>query len=304
VSTEITVAATPADTPATVPATAPATVPGVGGIQVTNMDDLARMSTAIARSGMFKDAQTPERAAVKMMFAMAMGFEPITGLTGVDIIEGNPTPNGHFWAAALESHPRYDYEVTRSDSEACTIVFYRDGKRRGEVTWTIEDAKRAGLAGKDNWRKYPRAMLYNRAMTEGGRMFCPQLFGGVRAYNPEELDHIAPAAAAEPPPLPPAPQAPPPPAAAPPAPEVEDAEVIDAGPVDDRPITQAQRKRLFAIANSSNWTDEGWRGVIEQVTGDPGGSTSSVTRGNYEEICALIERGPQAGPGQEALDVD
>lgn len=210
-STEITVTATPADTPATVPAT----VPGGGGIQVTNMDDLARMSTAIARSGMFKDAQTPERAAVKMMFAMAMGFEPITGLTGVDIIEGNPTPNGHFWAAALESHPRYDYEVTRSDSEACTIVFYRDGKRRGEVTWTIEDAKRAGLAGKDNWRKYPRAMLYNRAMTEGGRMFCPQLFGGIRAYNPEELEQAAMPAAAPPRPAPTVP------AAAPPAPEPE-----------------------------------------------------------------------------------
>lgn len=165
-------------------------VTAAGGLQVTNMDDLARMSQAIARSGMFKDAQTPERAAVKMMFAMAMGFEPITGLTGVDIIEGNPTPNGHFWAAALESHPRYDYEVTRSDSEACTIVFYRDGKRRGEVTWTLEDAKRAGLAGKDNWRKYPRAMLYNRAMTEGGRMFCPQLFGGIRAYTPEELGAV------------------------------------------------------------------------------------------------------------------
>lgn len=164
-----------------------ATAAPAGGLAIRSMDDLARASAAIAKSGMFNDCATPERAAVKMMFAMAMGFEPVTGLTGIDIIEGNPTPNGHFWAAALESHPRYDYEVIRSDSEECTIAFFRDGRRRGEVTWTMEDAKRAKLAGKDNWVKYPRAMLYNRAMTEGGRMFCPQLFGGIRAYTPEEL---------------------------------------------------------------------------------------------------------------------
>ena len=161
-----------------------------GGLAVRGMDDLARMAKVAAESGMFRDGKqplTPQQAGVKMMFAMAMGFEPITGLTGVDLIEGNPSPNGHFWAAALESHPRYDYEVVESSSDRCTIRFLRDGGVRGEVTWTLEDAKRAGLAGKDNWRKYPRAMLYNRAMTEGGRMFCPQLFGGVRAYVPEEL---------------------------------------------------------------------------------------------------------------------
>ena len=164
-------------------------------MSIRNMDDLARMSTAVAKSGMFRDgrnALTPPQVAVKLMFAMAMGFEPISGLTGVDIIEGNPTPNGHFWAAALESHPDYDYDVEEHTAERCTIAFFRrrDGewRRRGSITWTIEeDAKRAQLAGKDNWKKYPRAMLWNRAMTEGGKAYCPQLFGGVRAYVPEEM---------------------------------------------------------------------------------------------------------------------
>lgn len=181
------------DLPAVIPATEePQRLAPGGGLQVRSMDDLARMAGAVAKSGMFKDANTPERAAVKMMFAMAMGFEPITGLTGVDLIEGNPSPNGHFWAAALESHPRYDYNVKDSTDLRCVIEFYRDGELRGVVRWTMEDAKRAGLAHKDNWKKYPRAMLYNRAMAEGGRMYCPQLFGGVRAYVPEELGADAP----------------------------------------------------------------------------------------------------------------
>lgn len=163
-------------------------------IAIRSMDDLARMAQAVASSGMFRDgrnALTAPQAGVKMLYAMAMGFEPISGLTGVDMIEGNPTPNAHFWAAALEGHPDYDYEVDALTDESCSITFLRrrDGqwRKRGTVTWTLEDAKRAGLAGKDNWRKYPRAMLYARAMTEGGRMYCPQLFGGVRAYVPEEM---------------------------------------------------------------------------------------------------------------------
>lgn len=163
------------------------------GLAVRNMDDLATMATAVSRARMFKDVDTPERAATKMLVAMAMGFDPMAGLTGIDIIDGNPSPNGHFWAAAIESHPRYDYVVRESTSERCTLEFLRDGEFRGAVTWTMEDAERAGLHGKDNWKKYPRPMLYNRAMTEGVRMFCPQLLGGLRAYSAEELEGISPA---------------------------------------------------------------------------------------------------------------
>lgn len=164
-----------------------------GGVPLRGMDDLARVAKVMAESGYFKDANTPQKIAVKMFFAMAMGFDPIAGLTGVDLIDGNPTPNAHFWAAAIEDSPLYDYEVLERTNERCTIAFFRrqpDGewRKRGEVTWTMEDARQAALTGKDNWKKYPRAMLYSRAMTEGGRAFCPGLFGGVRAYTPEELD--------------------------------------------------------------------------------------------------------------------
>lgn len=46
----------------------------------------------------------------------------------------------------------------------------------GETSWTPADAERAGLKGKDNWKKYGRQMLFNRAMSEGYRAFCPDVF--------------------------------------------------------------------------------------------------------------------------------
>lgn len=174
----------------------------VGPMRLNGLDDLARVAQMVARTGWIKDGKqpaSPESVGLRMMYAMTMGFEPIAGLNGVDLIDGNPSPNAHFWAAAMEDHPGYDYAVEANTDAECTVAFYRvtpGGERelRGKVTWTMEDAKRAGLATKDNWKKYPRAMLFHRALTEGGRMYCPGLFGGVRAYVPEELGSDAPPA--------------------------------------------------------------------------------------------------------------
>jgi len=46
-------------------------------------------------------------------------------------------------------------------------------------------AKSAGFAGKDNWRKFPRAMLRSRVVSEGIRTVFPGVVVGV--YTPEEV---------------------------------------------------------------------------------------------------------------------
>jgi len=46
-------------------------------------------------------------------------------------------------------------------------------------------AERAGLAGRDNWRKYPRAMMRNRVISEGIRSVWPAVISGI--YTPEEI---------------------------------------------------------------------------------------------------------------------
>jgi len=66
---------------------------------------------------------------------------------------------------------------------ACTIEFYEDGRAIGRSRFTIEDAKRAGTKNMD---KYPRNMLFARAMSNGVRWFCPDVFGQA-VYTPEEL---------------------------------------------------------------------------------------------------------------------
>lgn len=55
------------------------------------------------------------------------------------------------------------------------------------VTWTIEMAQRAGLAGKDNWKAYPEAMLWARAVAQLCRALFPDVITAV-AHTPDEME--------------------------------------------------------------------------------------------------------------------
>jgi len=54
------------------------------------------------------------------------------------------------------------------------------------VTWTLEMAERAGLLNKQNWKKYPEAMLWARAASQLCRMLFADCFAGA-TYTPEEI---------------------------------------------------------------------------------------------------------------------
>ena len=59
--------------------------------------------------------------------------------------------------------------------------------------------------------------------------------------------------------------------------------------VDAQTISDAQRRRMFAIAKDRGITEEHLRQIVVGVTGDS--STTSVTRDNYETIVEMIENG-------------
>jgi len=61
-----------------------------------------------------------------------------------------------------------------------------DGKREsiGKSEFTAADAAKAGT---QNMGKFPRNMLFARAMSNGVRWYCPDVFSGNSVYTPEEL---------------------------------------------------------------------------------------------------------------------
>src|SRR3990167_7021515 len=84
------------------------------------------------------------------------------------------------------------------DNDVVSIEFFETlgGKREsiGVSTFTVADAKAAGT---QNLTKFPRNMLFARAISNGVRWFCPDVFSGSAVYTPEELGAIVDAETGE-----------------------------------------------------------------------------------------------------------
>ena len=155
---------------------------------VRSVDDLARIGKMMAVSGYFQDAREAAQAAVKVQAGMEMGFGPFTSMTGIHIIQGRPSVGANLMASAVKTNPRYDYRVREMSDQVCRIEFFEiiGGKREsiGVSEFTLADGKKAGTKNLD---KFPRNMLFARAMSNGIRWFCPDAFNGNTVYTPEEL---------------------------------------------------------------------------------------------------------------------
>ena len=182
------------------------TAPGTSSLslQVSSVDDLARLARVFAASGLFGRAGNQEtqvaECAIRLMAGMEAGFSPFASATGVHIINGRPAFSANLLAQAVRRHPDYDYRVLEKSATTCRIRFLSHGEVLGEETFTIEMAERAGLLKNPTWRSYPEAMLFSRALTAGMRTHCPDALGGHPAYTPEELggDEVVPVTVTEP----------------------------------------------------------------------------------------------------------
>jgi hypothetical protein len=62
------------------------------------------------------------------------------------------------------------------------------------------------------------------------------------------------------------------------------------GAQDDRPISDAQQRRLFVLAKDAGWTEDALRAYLFERYGLR--QTKDIRRAQYDEICATVERPP------------
>ena len=147
-----------------------------------------RIATALAKSGMFKDVKQAEQAFAKMVVGRDLGLTPAQSMTGLYLVEGKPQVAAPLMGHFIRSKPGYDWEVTELDDEKCSIIFRVEGREDKTSTFTIEDAKTAGLAEKVTYKKYPRNMLFSRAMSNGVKWYVPEAMGGLPVYAEDEIE--------------------------------------------------------------------------------------------------------------------
>lgn len=147
-------------------------------VRAVSPREVLELGKVLASSGYFQDAREAAQAVVKVLAGQELGFGPVTSMTGIYIVKGRVTLSANLIAAAIKRSERYGYEVGVLDDERCEIAFQLDGKLIGISEFTLEDAKRAGVYRGENWQRYPRNMLFARALTNGAKWYCPDIMNG------------------------------------------------------------------------------------------------------------------------------
>ena len=159
---------------------------------ISSIGEIQQVARLLAMSNYFDAKGNGEQAiaqlATKILAGQEMGYGPFASVQGIHVIQGKPTMSANLMASAVKNSARYDYRVRQMEDTAVSVEFFEriGGKLEslGVSTFTLEDAKKAGT---QNLQKFARNMLFARAMSNGVRWYCPDVFFGSAVYTPDEL---------------------------------------------------------------------------------------------------------------------
>lgn len=132
-----------------------------------SLDEALRFADMLSKSNMVpKDYQgNPANCIIAMQWGMEIGLQPLQAMQNIAVINGRPAIWGDAMLALVRGSGLLEYIKEDPTAEGCTCTV----KRRGdpdEVTreFTVEDAKKAGLYGKQGpWQTAPKRMMQMRA---------------------------------------------------------------------------------------------------------------------------------------------
>ena len=160
---------------------------------VKSAADALTIGETFFKSGMFSDIKSAQQAVVKIMAGAEMGISPFAAMSGIHIIQGKPTIGAGLMAARVKGFGKYDYKVLEHSDKICSIEYFQGTNSLGVSTFTIEDAKKAGTKNID---RFPKNMLFARAMSNGVKWYTPDIYENP-VYVPEEMEQVTEDATAQ-----------------------------------------------------------------------------------------------------------
>lgn len=157
--------------------------------EFTQMQEMAKaLAPATILPAVLK--QSPANLVVIMMTGAELGMSPMQAVRSIHLIDGKPVLSADAIAAMCMRHRDVCEELTLVESTD-TKATYR-AKRAGAsqpvtLSYTIEQAGKAGLAGRGTWAKHPAAMLRARCIAAICRAVFPDLAAGLYDADSAEL---------------------------------------------------------------------------------------------------------------------
>lgn len=157
-------------------------------LMVNDFTNIKELSKIFYEAGIFDDVKSEAQAIVKIIAGREMGLTPMESMNGLIIVKGRVSPTTNIVSSKVKSSKEYDYKIEQLDNETCILVFTKNDIEIGKSEFTFKDAAKAGLVNKDNWKNYPRNMLFARALNNGVRWYCPHLYAGSCADELLDID--------------------------------------------------------------------------------------------------------------------
>ncbi|CAB4155477.1 RecT family [uncultured Caudovirales phage] len=187
-------------------------------LEPTTLQEAMKFSDILASSTMVpRDFQgKPGNVLVAIQWGREVGLGPLQALQNIAVINGRPSIWGDAAIALVRGHPDClsVQEGVEGEGEArqgwCEVT--RRGEQPQRRTFSVSDAKRAGLWGKSGpWTQYPDRMLQLRARGFAIRDVFPDALRGVMTREeaedmPPEPRHVENLAVAPVAPVAPAPE--------------------------------------------------------------------------------------------------
>jgi len=155
---------------------------------IVPFQDMQQMAEVAAGSKMFGFKNTQEAMAI-MLLCQAENLHPAVAMRDFHVIQGRPALKADAMLARFQQAGGTVNWKEYTDDKVTGLFSHPSGGTL-ELSWTLAQAKAIGIANKDNWKNYPRAMLRARVISEGIRSVFPGCVVGV--YTPEEVQDFEP----------------------------------------------------------------------------------------------------------------
>ena len=147
-----------------------------------DLDEAMRFADMLAGSSIVpKDyIGKPGNCLVAIQWGMELGLQPMQAMQSIAVINGRPSLWGDAMLALVKAHPAFEWIKEECDGNVATCTIKRRGEPEVVQSFSLEEAKRAGLTGKQGpWTQYPKRMLQMRARGFALRDAFPDALRGV-----------------------------------------------------------------------------------------------------------------------------
>lgn len=154
-------------------------------LPVMSFDAMVAMGETLVRTGFLPaHLRTGAQVAAVVLTGRELGMEPMRAVRSLALVKGKVIESADSQLARFKADGGRAQFKALSEQEAVLWMRHPNGDEHTE-TFTMADARNAGLAGSETYKKFPKAMLRSRAITAGLKSLGWE--GGVGAYDPEEL---------------------------------------------------------------------------------------------------------------------